>query len=131
MAKPSDVSNTVLKYYSYLFYTIVITAYIGIGYKAPQAMVTFNYYLKVLIGIFLVYRFNSYRKHIKFEEFDRRVAFSAGMFILSTTILSKYFSVFKQTDTPDVVINNNSKTIDKNKTDDDDVKNLKDKNKME
>lgn len=131
MVNPSEVSNTVLKYYSYLFYTIVITAYIGIGYKAPQAMVTFNYYLKVLIGIFLVYRFNSYRKHIKFEEFDRRVAFSAGMFILSTTILSKYFSVFKQTDTPAVVINNNSKTIDKNKTDDDDVKNLKDKNKME
>jgi len=131
MVNPSKISNTVLKYYSYLFYTIVITAYIGIGYKAPQAMVTFNYYLKVLIGIFLVYRFNSYRKHIKFEEFDRRVAFSAGMFILSTTILSKYFSVFKQTDTPDVVINNNSKTIDKNKTDDDDVKNLKDKNKME
>jgi len=130
MVKPSDVSNTVLKYYSYLFYTIVITAYIGIGYKAPQAMVTFNYYLKVLIGIFLVYRFNSYRKHIKFEEFDRRVAFSAGMFILSTTILSRYFSVFKHADTPavdDVVIKNEN-TKDKNKTNDDDVKN---KNKME
>ena len=97
MVRPAEISDTVLKYYSYLFYFIVITAYVGIGYQAPKELVTFNYYLKILIGIFLVYRFNSYRKNIKFEEFDRRVAFSAGMFILSTTILSKYFAGFKQT----------------------------------
>lgn len=92
MNKISERLNLFLKYFSYIFYTIFIASYIGIGIAIPSIMITVNYYLKVCIGFFLVYRFNSYRDHITFDELDRRVAFSAGMFILTTTVLDKYFS---------------------------------------
>lgn len=92
MNKISERINLFLKYFSYIFYTFVITSYIGIGIAVPSIMITVNYYLKVAIGFFLVYRFNSYRDRITFDELDRRVAFSAGMFVLTTTVLDKYFN---------------------------------------
>ena len=92
MNKILERVNLFLKYFSYLFYTIIIASYIGIGIVVPSIMITVNSYLKVAIGLFLVYRFNSYQGDITFNELDRRVAFSAGMFILTTTVLDRYFS---------------------------------------
>ena len=92
MNKISERIHSFLKYFSYIFYTILIASYIGIGIAVPNIMMTVNNYLKVAFGFFLVYRFNSYRHHITFNELDKEVAFSAGMFILTTTVLDKYFS---------------------------------------
>ena len=81
-------TNTFLKYYFYIFNILLVATYIGFGITTPLWMNTFDYYLKICIGLFLVYRFNSFRT-IVFEELDRRVAFSAGMFLITTTIINK------------------------------------------
>ena len=81
-------ANTFLKYYFYIFNILLVITYFGVGITTPEWMTTFDYYLKICIGLFLVYRFNSFRT-IVFEELDRRVAFSAGMFLVTTTIINK------------------------------------------
>lgn len=85
----SSLTNTVLKYYTYLFNFMIVSAYIGIGITQPTWMTTVDYYLKIFVSIFLLYRFNSFRDKITFEELDRRIVFTAGVIIFTSTILNK------------------------------------------
>ena len=73
-------------YVSYVLYFIVL---IGIGGYAPQYLNYVRDFLKYYIGILLVILYNPLTyKERKFEEFDRKLVFSAGLFILlSTTVL--------------------------------------------
>ena len=80
--------NAALKYYSYIINTILFLTLIGIGITAPSYLITFQYYLQIYLALFLIYRFNSFRT-IKFNELDRRVAFSSGILLFSTTILGE------------------------------------------
>jgi hypothetical protein len=40
--------------------------------------------------LFLIWRFNPIRTNYELTELDRKIAFSAGVFILSTTALNNY-----------------------------------------
>ena len=55
--------------------------------------------MRLYISLFLIYRFNSFRT-VKFTDYDAKVSFSAGLFLLGTTaidgILKHYISFFKQ-----------------------------------
>jgi len=49
----------------------------------PLWLMQFNSVVKVFLALFLVYRFNRYRKYkIEFTELDRKVCYSAGIYIL-------------------------------------------------
>jgi hypothetical protein len=37
-----------------------------------------------------MWRFNPLRTHYEFTDLDRKIAFSAGLFILTTTALNQY-----------------------------------------
>jgi hypothetical protein len=51
-------------------------------YKPPY-LLEINFFLKMIVALFLMYRFNSLRKHqIRFTELDRKIASSAGLYIL-------------------------------------------------
>ena len=66
---------------SYLSYALVL---LGVTTSAPQYLSYIDYYVKIYISLFLLWRFNMFQK-IQFSELDRRIAFSAGMFLLTTT----------------------------------------------
>lgn len=70
-------------YISYILYFIVL---IGIGGYAPQYLNYVRDFLKYYVGILLVILYNplTYKKR-SFEEFDRKLVFSAGIFILLST----------------------------------------------
>ena len=91
---PASTTNTFLKYYTYALYFIIISAYIGIGITQPKWMTGFDYYLKIFISIFLLYRFNSFRNKISFEELDRRIAFSAGLLLFTSTVANELLFLF-------------------------------------
>jgi hypothetical protein len=42
-----------------------------------------------------MWRFNPLRTHYEFTDLDRKIAFSAGAFILTTTALNQYLVEFK------------------------------------
>ena len=71
---------------NYLFYFLII---LGLSSSAPKYISTFHFYLQIYISLFLLYRFNPFRK-IQFNELDRKVAFSAGVFIITTTAIGKF-----------------------------------------
>ena len=88
----------------YMFRFFVITSYllivfIFIGIQIPNKIYnyyyTIDFYIRIYICIFLLWRFNPFQK-IKFNELDRHIAFSAGLVILSTTILNNYLVQFKE-----------------------------------
>jgi len=71
-------------------YVIIFISFFGFSDSAPQYLVNIDYYFRIYICLFLIWRFNPFRTVYKFTDLDRKIAFNAGMFILTTTALNKY-----------------------------------------
>lgn len=69
---------------------------IGVYTSAPSYLNTLDYYVKIYISLFLLWRFNMFRT-IKFTELDRKIAFSAGLFLLTTTAINQYLTSYLTT----------------------------------
>jgi len=80
-----DKGFTLFIILSYILY--IITA-LGIFANAPAYLDTLQYYAKIYICLFLIIRFNPFKK-VEFTDLDRKVAFSSGLFLLSTTIINQ------------------------------------------
>jgi hypothetical protein len=77
-----------LTYFSFITKFTVVLFLIGIFQNKPYILIKFNFVVKVLLALFLIYRFNSYRKHkIEFTELDRKVCYSAGIYIILISFL--------------------------------------------
>lgn len=85
----TETTNTLLRYASSILLFFTISSYIGLGFTKPSGLTMLDYYLKLFLALYLLYRFNPYQGEIKFNELDRRVAFSAGVFLFTTTILNE------------------------------------------
>lgn len=79
----------------YISYALIILSYLGLSKYNPAFLNDINNYLRIYICLFLLWRFNPYRRLDKFTNLDRKIAFSAGVFILTTTILNNYLVAFK------------------------------------
>lgn len=81
---------------SYILLALIIS-----GYKnANNYLQNIDYYVKIIICITLIYKFNRFRTS-KFTDLDRKLAYSAGIMLLTTTTInqivlskfSKFFSI--------------------------------------
>ena len=83
-----------LNYFSIFLY---IVAFIGLSFNAPKYLLLLQEIMKIYISIILILRFNPYYK-IEFNknnyEFDRKLAFSSGVFLLLTTGITTYIRSF-------------------------------------
>ncbi len=81
---------------SYLLYIAIV---LGISANAPEYLDQLQYYIKLYISLFLIYRFNPFRS-VKFTSLDAKITFSAGCFLLTTNIvngmLKTYLDTIKQ-----------------------------------
>lgn len=81
-------------YISYFIYFITLTGVITIG---PQYINLLENIIKYYICIFLLLRFNPWTyKYVDKEEieFDRRIAFTSGFFLLFTTTISNIVKMY-------------------------------------
>jgi len=82
-----------------LTYSAYVLTLLGITNSAPQYLSELDNYVKIYIALFLIWRFNMFRK-IEFTELDRKIVFSAALFLLATTavnnILISYLQQIKQ-----------------------------------
>jgi hypothetical protein len=82
----------------YITYSLYIIVALGLSSKAPQYLDDLLYFTKLYVSLFLVYRFNPFRK-VKFTNLDAKIAFSAGTFLLATTaidsVIKSYLSVLR------------------------------------
>lgn len=80
---------------SWILYALVA---FGLSSSAPMYLSDLQYYTKIYVSLFLIFRFNPFR-HVKFTELDRKIAFASGIFLLGTTainsLLTNYLSSVK------------------------------------
>jgi hypothetical protein len=95
-------ASTLHKYQERLFnlfiytsYFLIIVSALGLSESAPKYLDNLDYYIRIYICLFLMWRFNPLRTHYEFTDLDRKIAFSAGLFILTTTTLNQYLEDFK------------------------------------
>ena len=72
---------------------LYVIALLGLSIQAPQYIATLDYYVKIYISLFLIWRFNIFR-HVKFNDLDKTIAFNAGLFLFATTVLSTILSTY-------------------------------------
>tara|TARA_Y100000816_G_C26104076_1_gene586074 strand:+ start:1351 stop:1704 length:354 start_codon:yes stop_codon:yes gene_type:complete len=96
-----DYVNTFLKqrwhqktyiYILYFSYILFGLAFTGIVTVNPLYLTTLETILKYYICIFLIVRFNPWfnpKPRSEKERFDRRISYSAGVFLLLTTAVTK------------------------------------------
>ena len=71
------------------FILLFVTLF-GFSQKAPEYLSTLDYYLKIYICLFLIWRFNPFRSKFEFTSLDAKISFNAGLFILASTTLNEY-----------------------------------------
>lgn len=92
MAKQLDQISS-FQYYVFTFsiiltYVLFISLILGISFlNNPKYLTTLEYYLQIYIGLFLMWRFNYFRNPV-FTVLDKKIAFSAGVFLLIATVVN-------------------------------------------
>ena len=83
--------------FSWITKLTVLLFIIGVFENKPSIYLEFNFIVKVCLALFLVYRFNKYRKYkIEFTELDRKICYSSGMYILIVSF-ADYLTIYTNT----------------------------------
>lgn len=74
---------TFLTYFSYVVKISLVLYLIGATNTKSKLLLKINFFVKLFLGFFLMYRFSSHRtKQIRFTDLDRKIAYSAGLYII-------------------------------------------------
>ena len=80
-------------------WVLYILILFGVSNQAPNYLDELQYYARLYVSLFLIYRFNPFRR-VKFTFLDAKIGFSAGIFLLTTTFvgdsLNKGFNQLKK-----------------------------------
>lgn len=93
------IETLIVDWISFITIIIFTLLFIGLIKKEPFYFVEFVFIFKVFISIFLIYRFNDFRKNIKFTSLDRKVCFLAGMNLLMISfadLIQEYMGKIKK-----------------------------------
>lgn len=74
----------------FVSYFLIIISALGLSQSAPKYLDYLDYHVRIYICLFLIWRFNPFRSSYEFTNLDRKIAFSAGLFILTTSALKIY-----------------------------------------
>ena len=88
-------SKTITIYQDKVFDFVVYMSYIGyiailmgaIAYSHSKYLGYMHMVIQLYISLFLIWRFNPFFK-VKYNYFDKKIAFNAGVFLLSTSIIN-------------------------------------------
>lgn len=67
----------------------VITLFLGFTIINPEYISIMNYYIKIYVSMYLMYRFNVFND-VKFTKLDKTIVFTAAVFIFTTTALNEW-----------------------------------------
>jgi len=88
-------SKIITNFQNIIFNIIIIFSYtcgalivLGLYPNAATYLSNVDYYVRIYVSLFLLLRFNPFR-HITFTDLDRKVAFTAGIFIFTTTVVNQ------------------------------------------
>ena len=92
--------ETVFNIFITVSWLLLILTFTGMFNEYPHEFEQIASYMKIYICLFLILRFNPIRqffvnKPIIFTSLDRKIAFSAGLIVLSTTAIREYLAYIK------------------------------------
>lgn len=76
-------------------YSLIILSTLGLSESSQKYLQTLDYYIRIYVCLFLIWRFNPFRSSYEFTNLDRKIAFSAGLLILTTSALNQYLNEIK------------------------------------
>jgi hypothetical protein len=83
-----DNATRFIDYFGWMTNLIILLFIVGVFANKPATFLFVNFIVKIFLALFLIYRFNDYRKDkIRFTDLDRKICFSAGMYILVFSFL--------------------------------------------
>lgn len=88
-----SLQNRIFDAVLYITYILYIAIALGISANAPEYLDELQYYMKLYISLFLIYRFNPFRR-VKFTGLDAKITFNAGWFLLATTIVDSVLKTY-------------------------------------
>jgi hypothetical protein len=77
----------------WISWILYISIALGLSLNAPQYLDDLQYYVKMYVSLFLIYRFIPFRR-VKFTELDAKIAFSAGIFLFTTTAINTILQTY-------------------------------------
>ena len=77
-----EIQHFIINGMIYVTFIVFFLLFIGIIQKQPIYLDKIIFFFKVFIAFYLMYRFNDFRKNVKFTDLDRKVCFSAGSYLL-------------------------------------------------
>jgi hypothetical protein len=83
----NDIQLKLFTLFVIISYILVILSFLGLYDSAPNFLNSLDYYVRIYVCLFLIWRFKPLRIHVELNELDRKIAFTAGVFILTTTFL--------------------------------------------
>ena len=92
-----------IKFFNFITQITILLFMVGFFKDPPISILKINYVIKIAIAFFLIYRFNSYRTTVVFTKLDQKVAYSAGIYILTISfidILNPYLEMVRAQITP-------------------------------
>jgi len=91
--KIHDVQNRAFDIFIFISWVLYFAILFGVSINAPSYLDNVDYYAKIYVSLFLLYRFNAFRK-VTFTDLDRKIAFSAGVFLFATTALNQVLTQY-------------------------------------
>ena len=89
------IQNTIFNFIIIISYILYFIALIDASANAPKYIDDIQYWVKIYVSLFLIWRFNWFRQ-IKFNELDKKIAFTAGLFLLTTTFINEIIKKYLQ-----------------------------------
>jgi len=88
------------QYYSFKTFVrislfLIIISAVGLSKIAPKYLSYLDYFIRIYVCLFLLWRFHPFKKKYEFTELDREISFYAGVFILTTTVINTYITNVK------------------------------------
>ena len=86
--------NIRIQLFLFNFFTVISYILIAVGIfikseDSSEILEKIEFFLKLYMSIYLLWRFNPYRKQINITELDKRIIYSSAFFILFIIIINK------------------------------------------
>ena len=67
-------------WFDYITFIMLFIFIFGILYNIPSIFIQINFTIKVMVSIYLMYKFNNFSNH-KFTMLGKKICFSAGVYL--------------------------------------------------
>jgi hypothetical protein len=89
-----NIQDQLFNLFIFISWSLIIISAFGFS-DTPKYFSNLNYYVSIYIFLFFMWRFHPFKSHYEFTNLDRKIAFSAGLFIFTTSALNQYLLIFE------------------------------------